>query len=76
MTSTLKFSRGTQNGPKRWAALVSDNILLKWSQNVALLVLVPFKNSPYLKCPESYFKNDLVYLDPVNYMLFYINVAV
>ena len=52
LTSTLKISRSTQNVRKDEFALVSDNILLKWSQTVALLVLVPSKISPCLKCPE------------------------
>ena len=52
LTSTLEISKGTQNGQKRSVSLVSDNILLKWSQTEALLFLVPFKKSPCLKCPE------------------------
>ena len=43
-TNTLEISRSTQNGQKISASLVSDNILLKWSQTEALVILVHFKN--------------------------------
>ena len=44
--------QGTQNGQKRLAALISDNVLLKWSQTEALLILGPFKRLLCLKCPK------------------------
>ena len=48
----LKVSRGTQNGQKKRETLVSDHILLKWSLTKAVLILVPLKKPPCLKCPE------------------------
>ena len=44
--------RGTQNDQEKLPALASDNILLKWSQTVELLVSVPFKKSPCLNVPS------------------------
>ena len=51
-----KYFQSTQNSQKRWTALVSDKILLKWSQTVALLVLVPFQKSPFPEFRKGIFR--------------------
>ena len=66
-------------GHSEWSekreTLVSDHILLKWSLTKAVLILVPLKKSPCLKCPEMHVFTGCLVISIMSTLQFPVHVS-